>query len=260
MPERRDWSRNELLVALKLYCELPFGKMHSRNPDIIRHAAMIGRTPSALAMKLTNFASLDPEIRSTGRKGLSGASQADRRIWDEMVSNWNRLAIEIAESDGSLEADYATLEKTTSEAIDEDPTCYIGGTREAVIEARIGQNFFRKAVLSAYEYKCCISGLAVSELLVASHIVPWRNDAENRLNPRNGLCLSAIHDRAFDLGLITVSENLRVVLSTKLKKMKESRYIQETFVRYEDCEIQRPEKFSPHIDFLRHHRETTFVG
>ena len=145
MPERRDWSRKELLIALKLYCELPFGKMHSRNPDIIHHAALIGRTPSALAMKLTNFASLDPEIRSTGRKGLSGASQADRKIWDEMVSNWNRLAIEISESDNTLEAVRATLEETTSGAMDEDLTCYVGETREAVIEARIGQNFFRKA-------------------------------------------------------------------------------------------------------------------
>ena len=260
MPDRRDWSRKELLVALKLYCELPFGKMHSRNPDIIQYANLIGRTPSALAMKLTNFASLDPQIRSSGRKGLSGASQADRKIWNEMVSNWNRLAIEIAESDGPMESGRATVEETTDSFLDSDPTCYIGSTREAVIEARIGQSFFRRAVLSAYEYKCCISGLAVPELLVASHIVPWRDDAENRLNPRNGLCLSAIHDRAFDLGLITISENLRIVISTRLKKMAATRYIQETFGRYEDCEIHPSEKFSPAADFLRHHREITFVG
>jgi putative restriction endonuclease len=259
MPDRRAWSREQLLVALKLYCEMPFGKMHSQNPEIIRHAKLIGRTPSALAMKLTNFASLDPEIRSTGRKGLSGASQADRDIWNDMTSNWNRLAIEIAESDSTLGNSHPTA-KDAGKDMDYDPTCFVGGTREAVIEARVGQNFFRKAVLSAYEYKCCISGLAVAEMLVASHIVPWREDAANRLNPRNGLCLSAIHDRAFDLGLITISESLRVVLSTKLKKMGENRYICDTFGRYEGCEIQRAEKFSPHLGFLKHHREITFVG
>ncbi len=52
------WSREQLLIAFNLYCQMPFGKMHSKNPDIIRFADLIGRTPSALAMKLTNIASL----------------------------------------------------------------------------------------------------------------------------------------------------------------------------------------------------------
>jgi len=177
-----------------------------------------------------------------------------------MVSNWNRLAIEIAESDGAVDAEPITSSEDESTGLDIDPASYIGGTRNTIIKARIGQNFFRKSVLSAYQYKCCISGLTISELLIASHIVPWRDAPENRLNPRNGLCLSAIHDRAFDLGLITISERLQVVLSTKLKKAVQSRYIQDTFVRYEGCEIQQPDKFSPHLDFLKHHRDFTFIG
>lgn len=77
---RKNWTRQQLLVAFSLYCQMPFGKMHSRNPDIIKYAEYIGRTPSALAMKLTNIASLDPAITSTGRKGLKGASEADRKM------------------------------------------------------------------------------------------------------------------------------------------------------------------------------------
>lgn len=73
-----NWNHNQLLVAFNLYCQMLFGKMHSRNPEIIRLATLIGRTPSALAMKLTNIARLDPAITSTGRKRLSGASAANK--------------------------------------------------------------------------------------------------------------------------------------------------------------------------------------
>lgn len=74
MATRINWSRNQLLIAFNLYCQMPFGKMDSRNPEVIKYAGIIGRTPSALAMKLSNIASLDPEITSTGRSGLKGAS------------------------------------------------------------------------------------------------------------------------------------------------------------------------------------------
>ena len=69
---------------------------------------------------------------------------------------------------------------------------------------RVGQRLFRDAVLTAYNARCCITGLAVYRLLVAGHIMPWREDPSQRLNPANGLCLSALHDRAFDIGLITI--------------------------------------------------------
>ena len=81
------WTRQQLLVAFTLYCRLPFGRLHARNPEIIRIAQAIGRTPSALAMKLTNIASLDPEITSTGRSGLKRTSAADRAMWDEMQND-----------------------------------------------------------------------------------------------------------------------------------------------------------------------------
>jgi hypothetical protein len=253
MSRLQGWTREQLLVALKLYCEIPFGKMHSRNPEIIRYAGLIHRTPSALAMKLTNFASLDPKITSSGRRGLTGASQADRAIWEEMTSNWSKFAKDIAEIQARFEGSNAT-----GREIQPETASYVGKTRDVVIQARIGQSFFRKAVLSAYEFKCCISGLPVPELLIASHILPWSYDPANRLNPRNGLCLSAIHDRAFDLGLITISSNMRVLLSTKLKSSKTNGYMRNTFGAYEDQPITLPTKFSPDAEFLKHHRESIF--
>lgn len=255
MPRREGWSREQLIVALKLYCEIPFGKMHARNPEIIRYAKLIKRTPSALAMKLTNFASLDPEIRSSGRSGLSGVSRLDREIWDEMTSDWPRLAKEIAEVESNLRD-----RQPRGHEPEHDAASYVGETRSTIVMARIGQAFFRNAVLSAYEFKCCITGLPIPELLVASHIIPWREDRANRLNPRNGLCLSAVHDRAFDLGFIAVSEELCVLLSSRLRKMRSDPYINNTFCIYEGRPINLPKKFSPDTGFLKHHRESAFRG
>ena len=75
---RINWDRNQRLIALKLYFELSFGQFHSKNNLIIEWAKIIGRTPSALAMKLSNFASLDSAIIASGRIGLSGASKSDK--------------------------------------------------------------------------------------------------------------------------------------------------------------------------------------
>jgi hypothetical protein len=255
MPKQDGWSRDQLLIALKLYCEIPFGKMHSRNPEIIRYANLIHRSPGSLAMKLTNLASLDPKIVSTGRKGLTKASQADRDIWDEMTSDWVQIALEIDQT-------FQRLANSTPNQPEEEPieaeADYTGLTRSTLIMARVGQRFFRQAVLSAYDFKCCITGLSAPELLVASHIIPWRVDPSNRLNPRNGISLSALHDRAFDQGLITISEDLRMVVSRRISELRPSRYIDNAFLVYADKPIRVPAKFAPDFGFLKYHREHLF--
>ena len=198
-----------MLVEFALYCRLPFGKLHSRNPEIIKFAEGIGRTPSALAMKLTNIASLDPEITSTGRTGLKRASSKDRAMWEEMHNGWERFAIE---SQQAIETVQATEEPT--EEISQDGDDYpVGEDRAIRTTMRIGQSFLRAAVISAYDGKCCITTLSVPSLLIASHIVPWRHDRTNRLNPRNGLLLSALHDRAFDSGLLTINDDMTIRIS-----------------------------------------------
>jgi putative restriction endonuclease len=258
MPKQDGWSRDQLAIAMKLYCEIPFGKMHARNPEIIRYAKLIRRTPDALAMKLTNFASLDPKILSTGRKGLNRASKTDREVWNEMTSDWDHLESEIGQAVQRL-ADTTSVVQGAQEIFQADAD-YTGITKSVLIEMRVRQGFFRQAVLSAYDFKCCITGLANPELLVASHIVPWRVEASNRLNPRNGLCLSALHDRAFDQGLIAISEDLRLLLSRRLREMRPNRYINDSFHAYADKPIKIPAKFVPDIKFLKYHRENLFCG
>jgi putative restriction endonuclease len=232
------WTSDQLKLAFYLYCQLPFGKLHSRNPEIIYLASLIGRTPSALAMKLSNFASLDPAITSTGRKGLEGASNLDREIWNEFHADWEKLAVECEMLRRNLGDEIALEEETGELLVPED---YSGETRQVITEQRIKQNFFRRAVLSSYRGRCCMSGLSEARLLIASHIVPWSKDKANRLNPSNGLCLSAIHDRA-----------------SVLKKLDEP-FVNSVLIPLEGKLIEFPERFMPSLEFVSRHREDLFV-
>jgi hypothetical protein len=251
----KGWMHEQLLVAFWLYCQLPFGKLHAKNPLIIQFAQHIGRTPSALAMKLVNIASLDPAITSTGRKGLDGASQADRKMWVEMQSDWDAFATQSAAAVAALGVGDEALEESAE--CDEPAPSYIGSTKPVISQARVGQSFFRRAVLSAYDDKCCITGWNNSRMLVASHIVPWRADAVNRLNPRNGLSLSVLHDKAFDLGWLTISEDFKVKIS-KAFHAQGNAFFSHAFAEYDGCAIALPKKFAPSQEFLAYHREHIF--
>ena len=248
------WTRQQLLVAFDLYCQLPFGKMHRSNPEIIRYANAISRTPSALAMRLVNIASIDPVITSSGRRGLShGATVEVRNMWDEMHGNWEEF---IGEAQQALE-DFGLTNESDKDSLDDQDDIPIGPgeDRSVLTTVRRGQSFFRSAILSAYNYRCCITGLAIPTLLIASHIIPWRYDAANRVNPRNGLLLSALHDRAFDRGLITIKDDFTVQVSPA--------YLDDSFFSYSVAvyngrPIRQPEKFAPSREFLAYHREHIF--
>jgi putative restriction endonuclease len=249
------WTKEQLKLAFHLYCQLPFGKLHSRNHEIVQLATLIGRTPSALAMKLSNFASLDPSITGSGRKGLGGVSNLDREIWDEFHTDWEKLAVECAILRQNIDHSTPPEDEADELLIPED---FSGEIRRVVSEQRIKQNFFRRAILSSYRGRCCMSGLSEPRLLIASHIVPWSKDKANRLNPRNGLCLSAIHDRAFDKGLITLTDEHKIIVSDELKRRNET-FITEVLLPLEGRMIELPERFLPHANFISWHRNELFV-
>ena len=244
-----------MLVAFALYCRMTFGKISSRHPDIIRAAAAIGRTPAALSMKMGNIASLDPAITSTGRSGLRAASANDRAMWDEMTRDWEQFAVECEQALMATEATPAILEHTLPD-YDDLP---VGEERVTLTTARIGHNFFRAAVLSAYNEQCCITGLAIPTLLEASHIIPWRHDRANRTNPRNGLLLSSLHHKAFDVGLLTVNDDMTVSVSRE-RTTAAGEFFSSAVASYEGRPISLPEKFAPDRSLLAYHREHIFQG
>src|SRR2546422_10602113 len=94
MPHMRSvaWSSTDLLLAFRLYCRTPFGRLHRLNPEIIELAALLGRTPSAVAMKACNFASLDPAQKARKVKALANVSQADRKLWESFHANPETIA------------------------------------------------------------------------------------------------------------------------------------------------------------------------
>lgn len=248
------WTKEQLKLAFHLYCQLPFGKLDMRTPEVIKLAGLIGRTPGAVAMKLSNFASLDPAITSTGRKGLEGASNLDREIWDEFHADWEALAVESEMLRRKLDAEEQSVDDSEEQLVPED---FTGETRKVVTEQRIKQSFFRRAVLSSYRGRCCMSGLSESRLLIASHIVPWSKDKSNRLNPSNGLCLSAIHDRAFDKGLITLSDEFEIIVSDELKGRNDP-FIDKIILPLQNKSIELPDRFLPDVGFIARHRQEVF--
>lgn len=254
------WTRQHLLVALNLYCKLPFGKLHRHNPIIVEIAGKMGRTPNSLAMKLCNFASLDPVQRARGIRGLEGASRQDKELWDEFQSRVSELGWKSEQLVHNLfthaedrEVDFLRRDRAQLVAP-------VGPTEvRTSVRARRGQQFFRQAVLNAYGVRCCITGIPVPRLLVASHIKPWRDFPVERLNPRNGLCLSSLHDAAFDDGLITLDEAHRVVLSKRLKSYFSEPLMRRNFARFEGRSIRLPDKFTePDPACLDYHRTIVF--
>jgi putative restriction endonuclease len=249
---RRDWTREELIVAFNLYCKLPFGKIHRGTPQIIELARAIGRTPSAVSWKLANFARLDPTLQERNIAGASHGAKADIGIWEEFKSDWEKRTFESERLLSRLTG--------SAEELESDATVFPEGrTRETIVRTRVNQGFFRSAVLAAYRSTCCITGCSIPELLNASHIVPWSTDVRNRTNPRNGLCLNVLHDRAFDCGLMTVTPDLRVMISPKAKRKSYDLGNQELLLRYEGASVRPPEHFVPDPQFLRFHNEKIFA-
>lgn len=259
------WTREHRLIALNIYGKLPFGKLHAKNPLIREVAARMGRSEGSLAFKLCNFAALDPLLRSRGIVGMKGFSQADAELWEKFHGDLESFAVEseillhdLFTEDDLADVDFLGRDQVRLEpaplALPDGPTEKISLTK-----VRRGQQFFRQTTLNAYGVRCCISGMNAPRLLVASHIRPWGKFPEHRLDPSNGLCLSSLHDAAFDAGLITLDEGLRVVLSSNLKSYLPQQSLEENFVAFEGSPIRRPELLvEPSADALSYHREVIF--
>lgn len=170
MAERRLWTKYELILAFNLYLKLPFGKLHSGNPDTIHLAHLVDRTPSSIAMRLNNFASVDPILQKRGIVGLIGGKKQVEPIWKEFINN--RAAL-LFESERILaELEHTTIENKFAEIL--KGTEHLKGEYKIrEVKTRVNQNVFREIVMTNYSGKCAITGIDIPELLLASHIIPW---------------------------------------------------------------------------------------
>lgn len=252
MMERKAWTREELILTVNLYCKTPFGKLHKSNPDVIQLAELIGRTPSAVSWKLVNFASFDPSLIARGIKGATNASNLDKEIWNEFFNFWDALA---------YESEVLLAQKNNKEIEPEIEYEFKEGlTKERLVKTRINQAFFRSTILASYNFTCCITGIQQPELLIASHIRPWGLDDKNRLNPQNGICINALHDKAFEFGFLTVTPSYQIKVSPILMKQSGNQAIADNFLKYNNKPMILPSRFLPDPSFLIYHNNERFIS
>ncbi len=255
MASKNLWSKEELILAFNLYLKIPFGKMHSRNPEIIHLANTIGRTSNSIALRLVNFAAIDPYHQERGVKGMAGGAKQCQPIWDEFIQNKEAL---IFESERILaEREHITIEAKYQDILP-DLTNFRGEEKIREVKTRVNQSVFRQIVVSNYSNRCAITGIDIPELLLASHIVPWSKNENERLNPENGICLSALYDRAFDKGLIGITPSFEIVLSNDLKKKHKETYFSNHFEGLDKKKIVLPERYLPKKEFLEYHLDEIF--
>lgn len=244
------WSREETIVAFNVYCKIPFKDSSKTHPMIKKYAQILGRTPSALNMKVGNIGRLDPDLQKQGITGLVHGAKMEEEVWQDFAGNPEHLAFEseriIAELQGmsveeNIEIDTHDLPQ--------------GKEREVIVRQRVNQSFFRMAVLSAYNNKCCISGVSNSELLEACHIVDWADDVVNRTNPKNGLCMNPFFHKAYDQFFIAISPDLVLNISDELLQNTDDDKFEGYLRSINGKRIALPDKFFPDKEFLQLHHE-----
>lgn len=127
---------------------------------------------------------------------------------------------------------------------------------------RKGQDYFRHMILANYGGRCALTGIDIPQVLLASHIKPWADSTSlQKLSPENGICLSALYDKAFDKGLITISpDDFTISLSSALHEYENEEYFDKYFECINGKTITLPVVYKPNRDFLAYHREKVFMG
>lgn len=254
MAETNNWTREETIIAFNVYCKIPFKKSSKTNPVIIKFAKLLGRSPSALNMKIGNLGRLDPELRKQGIKGLINGSKVEEDVWNEFNGDWDKLAFESERLISKFQ------NKKIQERFEVDLKNLPAGTdRESVVKTRVNQDFFRSTILSSYNSTCCVTGLSIPELLQAAHITSWKTNIKNRTNPHNGLCMNMLHHKAFDEGLIAITPEFKIISSKRLQEYTNNNgALNDFFIRYENRSITLPDRFLPSREFLDLHLHTIF--
>ncbi len=252
----KKWNREETILAFELYCRTPFGKIHAHNQDIMNLAALLRRSPGSVALKMSNLAHYDPVLRARNVEGMAHGSKLDGEVFEEFYQDLE----ELTQQAWSIKRNMGVLDYDETLALADIDSIPPGEYREQLLRVRLGQYSFRMSILNSYHYRCCITGLAVPKLLIASHIKPWAacEEKTERTNPRNGLCLNSFHDRAFDQGLLTIDKHYKIIISSQLHNAEMDDLTKTWFMGYSGKTIALPDKFVPSKEFIEYHNDVVF--
>ena len=245
-----NWTREQTIVALNVYCKIPFKNSSARHPLVQEYAKLLDRTPAALNFKIGNLGSFDPVLRAKGIVGLGHTSKMDEMVWNEFFDNPEKLAYESEKIIADLR--HQTIEESTAIDLSDLPE---GTERMTITRQRINQQFFHNAVLCSYENRCCITGISHRQLLEACHISAWNDDLKNRTNPKNGLCMNPLFHRAFDRFLFTITPDYKIEISEQMMESTEDNGFRDYLVSIIGNNIIMPEKFTPDPNLLAIHYE-----
>ena len=271
------WNREQTLMALGLYLLPPVGKRNWDDPDpqIKVIAEAIGRSGNAVCLKIANLKNCDPN--RTG-KGFSNGSAMDREVMAEYLAAPSETLAEamgllaqngivLCEREGvpSLQAGGRPLRAGPAVTFEYDgqlkgSVAPVGAERDARVRARVNQDYFRRNLLANYRGACCLTRIDTTALLVASHIKPWGKSAPaERTVSSNGILLNALHDKAFDKGLITLDDQYRVRVSSRLRHSESN---DRWLFAYEGRRIDLPHDPTkatwPSLEFIRYHNDCIF--
>lgn len=256
---RRNWSRQETLMALAFYLcpPLPRKNWDDSDAEIQLFAEAISRKVSAVCFKIANLKACDPNRSGSG---FTHAAAMDAQVMSEYLADpdatmseamWELEQIGIQISyDGEIEAPDPSLTSQPQQ---------LGLERVERVRTRVNQDYFRSVLLANYGGACCLTGIDIPALLTASHIKPWAAATPSeRLMSSNGLLLNALHDRAFDRGLITLDNRYRVVVSSRVPHTPTN---DQWLYAFDGKKIALPgsdESTWPSLDFIHYHNDCVF--
>ncbi|MCW4369304.1 HNH endonuclease [Bifidobacterium bifidum] len=269
---RRNWSREETMMAFALYIVLKPRECDDKGLDVQRLASFLHRPPSSVALKIWNIAAYDANRKACGRVGMKHGSKLDSQVWQwyaedpdafmEQCLDVLRRALLQANASNFTPAPLAPdrhspLETATALLIDEHaPT---KEERPITMLQRVNQSYFRNSLLQNYHGTCCITGMQIPKLLIASHIKPWKASTPNeKTAASNGLLLNAFHDRAFDQGLISIDDDYRIMVNHD--KVRHSDINDRWLYDFDGHEISLPAISQPSHEFIEYHHKHIFLA
>lgn len=260
---KNSGAASSYLMAIKILDDLfsqndVFG-LNGQSLSEIRDPYLIERIIDYVADEEDKFRLKQPSIFDLGK--ATQTSYPRNRFCTAAIRRLGEFIKHIycEEATGMMLESAQTGSKLSSKLIERFNINEKGTEREVRAKRRVGQDMFRAMLLEIYGSKCCLTGLEVPEVLRASHIIPWAENEDTRLNPENGLCLSATYDAAFDKNLITFDEDYRLVLSQSLKDRYTSEAFKTQFQNFEGKMIALPRLYKPSQRFLEKHRSKLVV-
>lgn len=247
-----DWTLEELLPTFAYYLRVPYGRLHWRNPEVRDLARRLGRTPGAVARKLTNIAACDPQLRATGRVGSPHRAKLEEELFERYLAERDAVIAEASAAYDRLMETEGVEPPIDSLILPRDVPS------EALRQVRVRRNqwLFRQAVLSSYVDGCAMCDVDRPEFIIAAHIIPWAECPERRLDPKNGIALCPMHDRAFELGVMSVSKDFTILVrpGEPARSRDRSEVLTTMIDRMAGRPLRMPERFAPDADALEWHR------